>query len=756
MKKKIKRLLSALTACAVSAAVMAALPVNAAADIKIPAVTGDRIVGLSAGDEYFIDHIKETKHGAYYDVWKEDESGDISLDLNKGNLSFDCSWENTKRAEFLVGRVSSIDFEDYKKYYIKYSADIESKGGYGLGASFSCVDEASLQPAEVRILEAYSGDEYQDYEFLKAIKVGGVKYNVYRTTGVYNDISVREIYVMRDSELVGEAHSGGDINVKEIFDQLKDTEGLRLAETKTPQLYVEGTGKSGSVSVTKNEAVFSTVQNDINVTNSDKGGGYVYYDGLKYSFWQDESVSNGRMTFKKNGSAVGTYDNRNDESDCLFKKGLQDIKGLTFDKCEKLSVDYDVAVKAENTYAAGVYGWLSEPMTELYVVQFRNGNSFLNNAELIDTVEIDGVKYDLYKKRIILDSFQSKEIIQYWSVSRVASGNSPYEGKGSVDLLKHLRAWKDAGLKIGNITEVAAFAETFGKGKGEFTIGNVDIAVKSSDDKNDIVLKGPNADDTYCGKDEYKYSSGQYNGTCTIRSDGTVIGKCFHEHDSDVYFFDKGKEFEADKEISADGEGMLKLSYNADVSVDGAYCISAEGIMRGENDEPYICYHIYDSANIINEPIDSEYLGKFIIGEKIYKLYVVHSSFRYKNGGRCIDDYYSICTEETGNYTNVNGKINVLDHVETWKRAGLVTGAVKNAYLNVDILGMGNGEVVLNSCEVDTGEKESEKYTTEDIELFKSFLLGKECELDGKDFDINKDGVWDTFDLIELRNLVTE
>ena len=63
-------------------------------------------------------------------------------------------------------------------------------------------------------------------------------------------------------------------------------------------------------------------------------------------------------------------------------------------------------------------------------------------------------------------------------------------------------------------------------------------------------------------------------------------------------------------------------------------------------------------------------------------------------------------------------------------------------------------EVVWNGRDVIISADKPEEYTLEDAELFISFLLGKCSDLGDKDFDLNKDGVLNIYDLVELIKIV--
>jgi hypothetical protein len=62
-------------------------------------------------------------------------------------------------------------------------------------------------------------------------------------------------------------------------------------------------------------------------------------------------------------------------------------------------------------------------------------------------------------------------------------------------------------------------------------------------------------------------------------------------------------------------------------------------------------------------------------------------------------------------------------------------------------------EVVWKGNDVIISADKPEEYTLEDVELFINFLLGNDSDLGNKDFDLNKDGILNIFDLIELKKV---
>ncbi len=62
-------------------------------------------------------------------------------------------------------------------------------------------------------------------------------------------------------------------------------------------------------------------------------------------------------------------------------------------------------------------------------------------------------------------------------------------------------------------------------------------------------------------------------------------------------------------------------------------------------------------------------------------------------------------------------------------------------------------EVVWKGNDVIISTDKPEEYTLEDVEVFINFLLGNGSDLGNKDFDLNKDGILNIFDLIELKKV---
>ncbi|MCR4793867.1 MAG: glycoside hydrolase family 11 protein [Ruminococcus sp.] len=742
-----KHFLSALTACLVTAASMTVFHIHAVGNTNMSAAE-KQTVGLETEKEALTEHIIGPDNGENYNIWKgKDDNGELSLDLNNSDLSFECSWNGTKRAEYLIGKNDKINFDNYKRYSMEYSAEINCEDDYGFGASFVCSNEIESPQTEVRVLEAYSGEEYSSHEITQTIEVNGVSYNVYNCSLPCYGFELRTIYVLRSDKLAAEKKISGDIDIKGIFKAL-NMEGYKLHDTHTAIMYIEGLGEKGSIKVNRNNINIIQPPERITVPNSNSLD-YVYYDGLRYSFWQDDSISNGKMTFNSDGSAECIYDNTNQYSDCLFKKGIIKEKGLTYDEYDNLSINYKTTIKAKDNYAAGVYGWLKNDFVEFYVVQFRNSDDFLGDAKYVETVTIDGVKYDIYKGYAMPLAFDAPLIERYWSVSQQVYSKNVYEGNGEVDLIKHFQAWEKAGLKRHTLYEVSSFAESFGKGKGEFILGDVDISIKSPQDKNDVIL---GIQDSKYEKEGYSYYP---NDTCILKEDGTFIFSC--DHAKPVCSTNRRtKVFPDGQKIYINKNDGLNIIYDADVSTECDYYINGNVYMATEDNYTNINLCIYDYSSQDRSISNAKKVGEFELYGVPYELYI--SNYINKehtiNGTYNTMTYYSVCKDKVKNHENIRSNIDVAAHAKAFKDAGYETGPVTGISLDVIFNGAGKGEVVYKNCDYEITKGEPQTVTQEDIELFQNFLLGKECDLAGKDFDLNNDFKWDIYDLIEMKKTV--
>lgn len=759
MYKMIERFLSVLTACTVTAVSMTVSTVNAVGRINVPALTADNV---SVNLDNFEEEYKAPYVGEEFVVWKYDgDTGDASMIYNPVGGYYKCSWDKTNVAEFLIGADKYIDVSEYKQAYISYNAIIEAESGYAVGALISCYDRETAKLAEIRVLESYSSDIYKAGDDAEKISVNGDDYYVSITEE--ENVPVEVIYIARVNSISGKEISG-KIDIREICYKLGRND-FKLDIDKQAKLYVRGTSEKGKISVWKSAIVNIPYRKSITVKNDGTSTRSVYLDGQYYNcFFDKTDAKKGSMTVSDGRVASCTYNNDSTCSTSLFVRGLWDEHGKTFEKNDKMEVFYDTSIRAEDNYASGVSLFSCDTGIEYCIVQLRNSDSFIDGSrdmakvKSLGTTEVDGVKYDLYYRYYDYETCYSYPCPQIWCVTQETHDDYYYRAVGSVDLQKHYEAWlKDYIDKEDRITEIFVFAEAFGEGKGDFALVSAEFGISDPDAEYDRVIDNRVDNTSSPIIDGGSIIYGENGGMCTLKNNGDIIGKCLLESEDEVFRFGKRRVFEMeDEEIDLKKGDFINMSYKAYVSTDGNYSIGAEGKMRGEDGVEYIDFYVYDSVNYDAVPKDAEYLGTEQFTNREYDIYVLYTDDVFMPNGKKNVKYYCIAHDKTENSIICSGYMYLADAVITWEKAGLVTGPITTVALNADICGVGGGEIKLVNSSIHVDRNNRYKYTAKDIELLQKFILGEKCNLEEKNYDLNYDGAVDSFDMIELRKIISE
>lgn len=107
-------------------------------------------------------------------------------------------------------------------------------------------------------------------------------------------------------------------------------------------------------------------------------------------------------------------------------------------------------------------------------------------------------------------------------------------------------------------------------------------------------------------------------------------------------------------------------------------------------------------------------------------------------------------------YKRYANTVNASDIVRQVNKLGYKTGDIINACFTL-CANDNSGRAVINSAGVKYVPGEKVTYTEEDLKKLTDFILGRKTELaEGTDYDLNGDGVWDTFDLCSMRRSIAE
>ena len=188
-------------------------------------------------------------------------------------------------------------------------------------------------------------------------------------------------------------------------------------------------------------------------------------DGSFYEGWN----RNGTGTFSVQEQPDGSLNTAWDAvKESLIRYGTGAGKNRTVSMQDKIQVSYEAEIGGEGIYYFGVGGYLNNPSCEFYVIEGWNVWQPPGNKDVLKTVEIDGVQYDLYQTTgeswADLDHFTYPV---FWSVRHE---NLFREGQtnacaGTVSLDAHFRAWYSLDpteIMGGTLPEVCVETDAFG------------------------------------------------------------------------------------------------------------------------------------------------------------------------------------------------------------------------------------------------------------------------------------------------------
>jgi hypothetical protein len=151
--------------------------------------------------------------------------------------------------------------------------------------------------------------------------------------------------------------------------------------------------------------------------------------------------------------------------------------GLTYDQYGPITAQFaETKSGTGGSYSyIGIYGFSTDPCVEFYIVDdsysampFKPWSSSNKG-----TVTIDGGSYDLYSGTMAsagASSCRGSTWYLFYSVRQTA------RTCGQISITQHFDAWKAAGMKLGNLTEVEVVAEVGGgTGSIDFPIATVTI-----------------------------------------------------------------------------------------------------------------------------------------------------------------------------------------------------------------------------------------------------------------------------------------
>ena len=203
------------------------------------------------------------------------------------------------------------------------------------------------------------------------------------------------------------------------------------------------------------------------VANADKDWNTGIIDGYFYD------------SFNQSGAGEYTFENSEDNG-LHFEWGKCEFtyasKGKKFEdkpsayNFNKFDIEYDADIRFEGCDNIGILGYMGrngEAKIEFYIVEGWGSWRPSGDAEIIGTLESNGVTYDIVRTKRIgpISDFGAPpyEPEQYWSIRQDGQMTLGEETNlsNNINLIDHFKAWHNAGMMLDGVIQVAFNIEGF-------------------------------------------------------------------------------------------------------------------------------------------------------------------------------------------------------------------------------------------------------------------------------------------------------
>jgi len=208
------------------------------------------------------------------------------------------------------------------------------------------------------------------------------------------------------------------------------------------------------------------------------GGGQTQFkndnvDGYSYEIWLDRTGGSGSMTLGSGGAFDAQWSAEVSQGNFLARRGRNFDATKKATDCGTIVMDYaaQYSASAKGNSRLCVYGWMKDPLVEYYIIEDWVNWCPSGSGK---TVTIDGAQYDIFQTphtgpTILGDT---RTFQQYFSVRKQKRTS------GTITVSDHFKAWANAGMQIGNLTEVALNVE------GWESSGRANVTKLTISDKN--------------------------------------------------------------------------------------------------------------------------------------------------------------------------------------------------------------------------------------------------------------------------------
>lgn len=209
-----------------------------------------------------------------------------------------------------------------------------------------------------------------------------------------------------------------------------------------------------------------------------------------YEIWNQ--MSNGQLYFDSDKSIYSCGFEDYDDVFYRYKKVFD--SDWNWRGYGSISLNYDADITCagtDNNILVGLYGFFKNTNDEFYILDGWGSYRPQEGKTPLETVEIDGVLYDIYRvQRLAMSGIQgTATTTQYWSIRREnLLGNSNSGNVSSkTNLSEHIKVWEkyDPYLKKASLYDAGFYAEGFRSGRLDISLNSFELETEYSPEKGD-------------------------------------------------------------------------------------------------------------------------------------------------------------------------------------------------------------------------------------------------------------------------------
>lgn len=425
------------------------------------------VLSVSAADYYFF---KQYDDGSFLEGWNQYERGSYELTENADG-GFSASWDGIYDCYSMSGKQFDPPKEGwvFDKADLTYNAEIESTGIQFYGV----YGRAPRSRTEFYVIEGWGSwrpPGGQGKMMDRPVEINGVQYDLYksgrRAFSDYNT-TIIEYWSVRTENPFKEGEKNicrGTVSVAEHI-RAWNKAGADLDEALISDISFFTEAYGG-------------MSQDISITGSCKASGITFEieenshkpekPVSKENYLRTDADGTYQEVWKKGGRTYIDYQDHPDGSltgswngffSAFFRNGIIFPEGaVPAGQSERITVSYEAEIEAEGQCTYGLVGYTKDTGEKdalpvyFQIIDGWNGERNFQNSQLLNTVEIDGVMYDLYwgYRLSAKDQLHSGEYRMIWSIRRDntfrADEKAVYQGTVSLD--QHIRAWESVGVSV--------------------------------------------------------------------------------------------------------------------------------------------------------------------------------------------------------------------------------------------------------------------------------------------------------------------